>query len=106
MVLETSPPNRLSHTAVWRLHRFTRADAAGVDPARSLDADVCAFFSAVVEQFDGAGHWMPATAPARGGGIDVWFRLPLAPADANFGVVWARLLASSGLKSQATSGRN
>ena len=49
---------------------------------------------------------MAATAPARGGGVDVWFRLPLAPADANFSLVWARLLASSGLKSQAISGRN
>jgi len=100
---EASQPNR--PPAQWRLHRFTRADAAA-DCGRSLDQDARAFFAAVVEQFAGEGHWMAATAPARGGGVDVWFRLPLAPADANFSLVWARLLASSGLKSQAISGRN
>jgi hypothetical protein len=105
MASKSSPQNRLSDTAVWRLHRFTRADPV-VDSPRALDTDVYAFFTAVVEQFAGTGHWMPATAPARGGGIDVWFRFPLAPADANFSLVWARLLASSGLKSQAISGRN
>jgi hypothetical protein len=104
MATETSQ-DRLKRTAVWRLHRFARADEH-MDSPRSLDADVCTFFTAVVEQFSGVGHWMPATAPARGGGIDVWFKLPLAPADANFGLVWARLLASSRLKSQAISGRN
>jgi len=105
MIPEPSPLNRLPHSAAWRLHRFTRGDA-GADPARSLDADICAFFIAVVEQFDGAGHWMPATAPARGGGVDVWFRLPLAPADPDFSAVWARLLAASGLASHAIKGRN
>jgi hypothetical protein len=96
-------PNR--PTTQWRLHRFTRADAAG-DSARSLDEAVRTFFAAVVEQFAGDGQWMPATAPARGGGIDVWFKLPAAPTDANFNADWARLLQSSGLASQAISGRN
>lgn len=100
---EFSQPN--PPTAQWRLHRFTRAEGAG-DSARSLDQDVRTFFAAVVEQVAGEGHWMPATAPARGGGIDVWFKLPLAPADASFSTVWTRLLNSSGLKSQAISGRN
>jgi len=100
---EFSQPNRPA--VQWRLHRFTRADAAG-DSARSLDQDVRTFFAAVVEQFAGEGRWMPATAPARGGGIDVWFRLPRAPADAAFSLVWSRLLDASGLKSQAISGRN
>jgi len=100
---EVSQPNR--PPVQWRLHRFARADVAG-DCARILDEDVRTFFAAVVEQFAGQGHWMAATAPARGGGVDVWFRLPLAPADANFSQDWARLLASSGLKSQAISGRN
>jgi len=77
-----------------------------MDPARSLDQDVRTFFAAVVEQFAGEGHWMPATARARGGGVDVWFKLPVSPADANFSVVWAQLLQSSGLASQAISGRN
>jgi hypothetical protein len=105
MAPESSQPNRLSHTAIWRLHRFTRA-AVAADSARSLDEDVRAFFEAVVEQFAGEGYWMPAAAPARGGGVDVWFRLPVAPADANFSVVWARLLTPSGLASHAISGRN
>ena len=98
-----SQPNRL--TAQWRLHRFTRA-ASAMDSPRSLDEDVGGFFAAVIEQLAGEGYWMPATAPARGGGVDVWFKLPLAPADASFSAVWARLLDSSGLKSQAISGRN
>jgi hypothetical protein len=98
---EFSQPN----TPVWRLHRFTRA-AAAADPARGLDEDVHRFFAAVVEHFSGEGYWMPATAPARGGGVDVWFKLPTAPADANFSMVWGRLLTSSGLASQAISGRN
>jgi hypothetical protein len=105
MATEPSPPNRLNHAAVWRLHRFTRA-GPGVDSSPSLDADVRAFFTAVVGQFGGAGHWTTATAPARGGGIDVWFRLPLALADANFSALWSRLLLSYGLTSQAISGRN
>ena len=105
MTPETPTPRDAAPTAVWRLHRFTRADAAS-DTSSSLDADVDAFFSAVVDRFAGAGHWMPATAPARGGGIDVWFKLPLAPNDAAFSLVWTHLLNASGLKSQAISGRN
>jgi hypothetical protein len=105
MVPETPPKNRLRCATVWRLHRFTRA-GAGTDSQRSLETDVCEFFSAIIEVFSGAGHWMPATAPARGGGVDVWFKLPLAPADAAFSLVWSRLLDASGLKSQAISGRN
>ena len=73
---------------------------------RGVGEDVCVFFSAVIEHFAGEGHWMQATAPARGDGVDVWFRLPVAPADANFRLVWSRLLTSSGLASQAISGRN
>jgi hypothetical protein len=105
MTPDSSPPNRLSNTSVWRLHRFTRA-GTGVDSPRSLDADVCVFFSAVIEEVSGEGRWMPATAPSRGGGVDVWFKLPLAPNDAAFGLVWTGLLDASGLKSQAISGRN
>jgi hypothetical protein len=91
--------------ATWRLHRFTRA-AAAMNSPRGLDEDVRTFFAAVVEQFAGEGQWMPATAPARGGGVDVWFKLPAAPADTNFSVIWTRLLQASGLASQAISGRN
>ena len=104
MANEPSPLNRTSHVAAWRLHRFTRAGNVA-DPPPSLDADVRAFFNAVVEQC-GTGHWMAATAPARGGGIDVWFKLPQAPTDAAFSVVWTRLLSSHGLASRAVSGRN
>jgi len=105
MTPESPRPNGPSPIAVWRLHRFTRADSAA-DCSSSLDADVYVFFSAVVDCLAGAGRWMPATAPARGGGIDVWFKLPLAPNDAAFSLVWTRLLNASGLKSQAISGRN
>lgn len=104
MAPEPSQPNRMSPAAVWRLHRFMRAAAA--DSTRCLDEDVRTFFAAVLDQFAGEGHWMPATAPARGGGVDVWFKLPVTPTDAHFGVVWARLLQASGLASQAISGRN
>lgn len=89
---------------MWRLHRFTRAAAA--ESTRSLDEDVRAFFGALVEQLGGEGHWYPATAPAKGGGVDVWSRLPGTPADANFSTAWSRLLTSFGLASQAISGRN
>jgi hypothetical protein len=105
MAPEPLQTSRMNHSATWRLHRFTRAGAAA-GTARSLGEDVRAFFGAVIEHFAGEGHWVQATAPARGGGVDVWFRLPVAPADANFGLIWSRLLTSSGLASQATSGRN
>jgi len=105
MTPETPTSRDRAPIAVWRLHRFTRADSAA-HSSSSLDADVDAFFSAVVDCVAGAGRWMPATAPARGGGIDVWFKIPLAPSDAAFGLVWTRLLNASGLKSQAISGRN
>jgi hypothetical protein len=106
MAPEPLPPSHLNHRATWRLHRFTRAGGAAADPARGIDADVRAFFGAVIEHFAGEGRWSQATAPARGGGVDVWFRIPVAPADDNFRLVWSRLLASSGLASQAISGRN
>jgi len=105
MTTESPTPRDPTSIAVWRLHRFTRADSAA-DSSSSIDADVYAFFSAVVDCLAGAGSWMPATAPARGGGIDVWFKLPLAPNDAAFSLVWNRLLNASGLKSQVISGRN
>ena len=105
MVPETPPQIRLSSGSVWRLHRFTRT-GADMEFQRSLDADVRAFFTAVVEECSGTGRWMPATAPARGGGVDVWFKLPKAPIDADFSPAWSRLLALFGLKSQAVSGRN
>ncbi|HET7065610.1 MAG TPA: hypothetical protein VFI49_15155 [Rudaea sp.] len=104
MAPEPLQPSRMNHSATWRLHRFTRAGAA--DSARGVGEDVRVFFGAVIEHFAGEGCWMQATAPARGGGVDVWFRLPVAPADADFRLVWSRLLASSGLASQAISGRN
>ena len=105
MAPEPLPPRRLNHRATWRLHRFTRAGSV-TDSGRDIDDDVRAFFGAVIEHFAGEGRWMQATAPARGGGVDVWFRLPAAPADDNLRLVWSRLLTSSGLASQPISGRN
>ncbi len=99
------PLRPTNHSATWRLHRFTRA-AAVADSARGIDEDVRAFCAAVIEHFAGDGHCMQATAPARDGAVDVWFRLPATAAEENFGLAWSRLLASSGLASQAISGRN
>jgi hypothetical protein len=95
----------VSQAAQWRLHRFTRAGAAA-DVQRDLREDIRAFFDAVLEEFSGEGLWFAATAPAKGGGVDVWFKLPAAPTDASFSSVWSRRLTSFGLSSQAVTGRN
>ena len=94
-----------SQAAQWQLHRFTRAGAT-VDVQRDLRNDIRAFFDLVVGEFAGEGHWYAATAPAKGGGVDAWFKLPAAPADARLRSVWARHLSSLGLSSQAVTGRN
>lgn len=95
----------VSQAAQWRLHRFMRASAAA-DAQRDLREDIRAFFNAMIEEFSGEGHWFAATAPAKGGGVDVWFKLPAAPADASFGSAWSGRLTSHGLSSQAVTGRN
>jgi hypothetical protein len=100
--LQSNPSSR---TALWRLHRFARA-ASAADLQRSLDQDIRAFFDAIIRHFGDDVHWIAATAPAKSGGIDVWFRLPAAPADIASGAVWVRELNSCGLASQAVSGRN
>jgi hypothetical protein len=103
--LDRLQPTLPARTAQWRLHRFTRA-ADAADVRRALDEDVRAFFTAIVAEFAGEGRWMAATAPAKGGGVDVWFRLPGVPGAADFAALWSRHLIACGLSSQAVTGRN
>jgi hypothetical protein len=97
--------NPSPRTAVWRLHVFTRA-ASAADSQRNLDQDIRAFFSAIVRQSAQPGHWIAATAPAKGGGVDVWFKLPAESSDAESSADWDRQLNHFGLTSRAVTGRN
>lgn len=103
--LDQLQPPLPTRTAQWRLHRFTRA-ADAVDARRALDEDIRAFFSAMLAEFAGEGRWMAATAPAKGGGVDVWFRFPGVPGGTDFGAAWSSHLIAFGLSSQAVTGRN
>ena len=90
---------------MWRLYRLTEA-ASDTPAARDLRAASCAFARSIVEHA-GAGHWSAPTAPARAGGMELWFNLPSLDVPApEFEQAWNTQLQRNGLRATRISGRN
>jgi hypothetical protein len=94
-----------SDIAMWYAYCFTLdTDRGGKD--RPLFDAVSAFSKAVVGYFSAeGGHWVPATARAKNGGIEIWYSLPKLPADKPFNEFWRARLAENGLIATRVGGR-
>ena len=89
---------------MWCCYRFhlDAASAAG----RELGAATDAFAAAIVRQAGGSATWSVASAPARDGGVEVWFGLPHLPTHEALAPLWQRQLESHGLVAQRVPNRN
>ena len=92
---------------MWCAYRFTFANA-GADALvlRDLGNTVHEFSEAILNHFQGQGHWVAATARATDGGIDIWYSMPQRPGDAEFAPIWEAQLKAHGLAAQRVIGRN
>jgi len=88
---------------MWCLYRFTRA--AKTDRSADLSADIYAFAQAIVQQPASAGIWIKATACV-GGGVDIWFSIPVMPADPVLATLWQEQLHRHGLAAQRLTNRS
>jgi len=87
---------------MWCLYRFTRATKT----VRSSDlgADICAFAQAIVQPPESEGIWITATACV-GGGVDIWFSIPVLPTDPALAPLWQEQLRRRGLAAQRITNR-
>lgn len=86
---------------MWCLYRFTRD--VNVPRQENLDGDVRALAQAIAQLARG-GIWVEATARA-GGGIDVWFSLPVPPTDPVLAAAWREHLRERGLAARRITNR-
>lgn len=85
---------------MWCLYRFTRSPESN----RGLDANVRSFAQTIVEQAANRAIWVEATARV-GGGIDVWFNLPVLPTDPTLAPAWQDQLRQHDLVAQRITSR-
>lgn len=91
---------------MWCVYRLTLAEPRGVETGRDLRAIARSFSDALFDQLGCAPDWVAASAPARKGGVEIWYRIPIASSEPMFRAAWQTQLSRFALLAERVANRN